>query len=179
MKSTLQIISDTAVSQSLDILLIGGYALQAYGVVRQTIDVDCLVSLNDREKLDSILCNNGYKGVGKTENFHRYRNESIYLMDIDVLYVNSDTMNKLIRAAMEFHLQDKAFRVPGMIHLIALKLHGIKNNPAREARDITDITELLRLNKDKVKLEEIRDVCRRYGPDNIFAKLEGCWNGND
>ncbi len=34
-------------SQSLELLLIGGYALQAYGVARQTMDVDCLVKADD------------------------------------------------------------------------------------------------------------------------------------
>jgi hypothetical protein len=172
MKSTLQIISEAMVSESLDLLLIGGYGLQAYGVVRQTMDVDCLISQGDRDKLDAALRDAGYESAGESDNFRRYRSESLYLMDIDVLFVDGGTMAKLSAEVREFRLQNQVFRVPSMIHLIALKLHGIKNDTSREARDISDVIELLRLNAGEVPRKDLEDACRRYGPEGIFAKLE-------
>ena len=174
MRSTLQILSDITRSQSLELLLVGGYALQAYGVARQTMDVDCLVKANDSGRLDESLRNAGYKSAGKTENFHRYRSDSIYLMDVDVLFVDSETMGKLLKDAVKFSLQNEEFRVPSIINFIALKLHAIKNDPAREARDISDITEVLRMNKGEVSRKELEEICGRYGPEGIFVKLEVC-----
>lgn len=174
MKSTLQIISDATVSGPLDLLLIGGYALQAYGVVRQTMDVDCLITQKDRNKLDSALRCAGYQSAGETENFCRYRNESIYLMDVDVLFIDTDTMARLLENAREFLFQKQVFRVPCMSHLIALKLHGIKNDISRESRDVSDIIELLRFNVGEVTGTELEDICRRYGPEGIFSKFKDC-----
>jgi len=158
----------------MELLLIGGYALQAYGVARQTMDVDCLVAQKDSDRLDAGLRSAGYESAGKTENFHRYRSELIYLMDVDVLYVDSETMSKLLKDALKFCLHDEEFRVPSIINFIALKLHGIRNDPSREARDISDIIEVLRVNKTEVSRQQLEDVCRRYGPEGVFTKLEAC-----
>ena len=55
MKTTLEILSNGIKEQRIEVLLVGGYALQAYGVARQTFDVDCLMVDTDSKKLDEIL----------------------------------------------------------------------------------------------------------------------------
>jgi len=64
--------------------------------------------------------------------------------------------------------------VPGLLHLIALKLHAMKNNPAREARDLSDVTELIRQNSGNIVAEEIEAICNRYATTGITAKVMGC-----
>ena len=55
MKSSLAHIADTVGLLDGRLLLIGGYALQAYGVVRQTMDVDVLVSKTDLSVFEKAL----------------------------------------------------------------------------------------------------------------------------
>ena len=55
MKSSLDSVAEAAVQLEGRLLLVGGYALQAYGVVRQTMDVDVLVSQADMPALREVL----------------------------------------------------------------------------------------------------------------------------
>jgi hypothetical protein len=55
---------------------------------------------------------------------------------------------------------------------VALKLHAVKNAPRREARDFGDIVELLRANRVEWQIKELKSLCQKYGPKDIYAKLE-------
>ena len=57
-------------------LVIGGHALAAHGVTRQTVDVDCLVAMENRQALDDHLRAGGFERGGETENFARYVHRS-------------------------------------------------------------------------------------------------------
>ena len=57
-------------------------------------------------------------------------------------------------------------------HLIALKLHAIRNNPAREAGDLGDIARLLRANPGALSARELAALCTQVGPSGIETKLQ-------
>lgn len=88
MQTTLDILVAGLANQGLSALLIGGNALPAYGVVRQTVDVDCLMVNTDTAALAKVMESNGYVEKGRTENFVRYSHPSLYLMDLDVVSEN-------------------------------------------------------------------------------------------
>jgi hypothetical protein len=173
MKSALDILAESIAAESLRMLLIGGYALHAYGVARQTADVDCLAPDEVVARLDRALKAAGYNCIAQTENFRRYRSSSVYLMDIDVLSVSSETYNKLSIASQTSLIQNLHFRIPSLLHLIALKLHAIRNNPNREARDLGDIAELIRMNKTQIPPAELREICQKYAPDGWTDRIMG------
>lgn len=54
MKTTQEIIIDGVSERDVPLLLIGGMALPAYDVVRQTMDIDCLIADCDVKILDDI-----------------------------------------------------------------------------------------------------------------------------
>ena len=172
MKTVLEIIWDGLENRKVTSLLIGGHALAAFGVARQTLDIDCLMVDSDSGAIHAILTEVGYRETERTENFIRYSNSSIYLMDVDVMLVDRDTFNKMLPRSFIYQAGTIKARVPCLVHLIALKLHAIKNNPKRELKDLGDIVELLRSNPGKVAREELKSTCARYGPDGIYAKLE-------
>lgn len=155
------------------ILIVGGHALTAHGVVRQTIDVDCLVAVEDREVLGNVVAQAGYILSGHSENFLRYAAEREDLPEIDVLLVDAATFEKLGQGSVVLRRGAHEFRVPGLAQLIALKLHAIRNEPRREARDLADISELLRLNPGKISAVEWRDLCEKFGPAGIRDKVQG------
>ena len=154
------------------LLIIGGHALGAHGVVRQTVDVDCLITAPDRSSLDEFLRNSGFTLAGETENFARYMHKSPLLSQVDVLFVDATTFAKLQPAAILLRDNTEGLRVPALAHLIALKLHAIRNNPLREARDLGDIAELLRANPESITPGELASLCDQFGPSGIEIKLK-------
>ena len=153
------------------LLVVGGHALTAYGVVRQTVDVDCLIAADDKNALAHILRSGGYREVGSTENAVRYVNSAPGLPDVDVLLVDAATFEKLVTESNILRRGQHDFRVPSLRHFIALKLHAIRNDPRREARDSADIAELLRANPGKIPREELQQLSRQFAPAEFETKL--------
>ncbi|MFH1476181.1 MAG: nucleotidyltransferase family protein [Verrucomicrobiota bacterium] len=172
MKTALEIICNGAAERHCQILLIGGYALPVFDVVRQTADVDSLIADADERILHDILIKAGYKERQRTEAFVRYTHPSAVALDIDVMLVDQDTFDKMLKRSSEHQVGSVKVRIPCLPHLIALKLHAIKNNPKRELKDLGDIMALLEANPEKVSQNELRRICKRYGPAGIFNRLE-------
>ncbi len=172
MKSVLQLLMEIAAKNQISVLLIGGYALQAYGVTRQTLDVDVLISEAHAGLMDAGLLQAGYSQVARSEIFARYRHTSVILPDVDVLFVDSETARKMSQEAMPYTVADASCLVPALSHLLGMKLHAIRMNPRREARDFADLVELIRSNPGSISNDELRHLCTTYGPEGIWEKLE-------
>ena len=164
-------------AQSLDpqrpeALLIGGQVLPRYGVERQTVDVDCLAAARGAAKLHWVLSTAGYEEAGRSETVVRYRHSSPMLVDVDVMLVDQQTFDKMLRDSHEWRMGESVWRVPSFPHLIALKLHSMKNNPRRYERDLPDIRSLLRQNPRAMSRTALEELCTKFGPPGIFAELE-------
>jgi len=168
----MQSVFDLLVKCDFPLLVIGGHGIEAHGVSRQTVDVDCLLAADDRGALDATLGRGGYRRIGDTDNFARYAHESPLVPDVDVLFVDRETFAKLSIGTVELHRGNHHFQVPGLANLIALKLHAIRNNPAREIRDLGDIAELLRANPGQISSDALKELCASFGPADVAAKLE-------
>ena len=155
-------------SQIPELLLIGGHALQAHNVVRQTVDVDCLVPETRASALEEVLGSAGFSRLARTENFSRFRHP--HLGHVDALFVDPLTFDQLSRQSLPYQIGDVTLRVPSLGHLIALKLHAIKNDPARELRDLSDIAEIVKRNS--FSNDELHRLCLRFGPAGIWDKVQ-------
>ncbi len=172
MRSTLQLIARGLAAQGVGALLVGGHALQMHGVTRQTLDVDCLVSDEIGRVLHAILTKADYVEGARSENFVRYAHSGDAMADVDVLLVDAATFEPMLEQGSAHGLYGEGLRVPAIEHLIALKLHAIRNDPKREARDVADIVELLRRNPEIAGGDCFSGLCERYGPPSIRARIE-------
>lgn len=174
MKTTLEFLAGELAGKKAEALLIGGHALAAYGVMRQTLDVDLMIAEEARGTLKNIFSCSGYEEKIRTENFSRFIHPSPVLVDVDVLCVEKDTFGKMLKQSVIHRLGNRRheFRVPSLKHLISLKLHAAGNDPDRKYRDKADITELLKANPGGVSAEELEYVCGEHGPEGIFKELE-------
>ncbi len=77
MKSVLQLLIEISTTIHTPDLLIGGHALQAYGVTRQTLGVDVLAPEAHATAMDAALQHLGYSQVARSEILARYRHPSI------------------------------------------------------------------------------------------------------
>lgn len=111
-------------------ILIGGFAVNYYGVSRQTADADFLIAQEDIDKATEILKKAGYKeGLGQRGVFVKLEESKSYLLDIDFVLVDKETLDGILKEGKIFKISGKTFIVPSLNHLIALKLHSIKFNP--------------------------------------------------
>jgi hypothetical protein len=156
------------IATRVDLILIGGFALQAHGVVRQTLDVDCVVNDLSEKLLEEMMQAAGFKRLARTENFARFRHSS--LGQLDALFLDGSTFSQMRAASQPHELDGIIFRTPSLSHLIALKLHAMKNDSTRELRDLSDVVELAR--KNSVAAVELQKLCMQYGPAEIWAKLQ-------
>jgi len=154
------------------LLVIGGHALAAHGVARQTVDVDCLIAVENRQALDTHLRSGGFERTGETDNFARYSHSSDLVPDVDVLFVDASTFDKLHMGSIPLQRGPTKLQAPALPHLIALKLHAIRNNPAREAGDLGDIARLLHANPGDISSSELSALCMQFGPPGIEIKLQ-------
>ena len=90
---------------------------------------------------------------------------------MDILLVSVETFDRIFAESGAWTVGRAEFRVPSLPHLIALKLHAMRNDPAREARDLADVLALLQANPGAVSEDELARLCRRYGPTGIAEKM--------
>ena len=172
MKTTQEIIIYGLAERDIPVLLIGGMALPAYDVVRQTMDIDCLMASSDAGVLQNILIDAGYKVEERTDNFIRFSSASVYHYDVDLLLVDNDTFKKILSDSIPFSIGHTEMSVPCIAHIIMLKIHAIKNNRKRELKDLGDIVEIIHNNSLAITDNELEEICNRYGSDDIYEKLK-------
>jgi hypothetical protein len=119
-----------------------------------------------------ILEKSGYIAETTGEIFAKLRAEKLYLLDMDFMFIDKETLATIIKDGVKMSIAGQNFTVPSLNHLIALKLHSIKFNPGiREYRDLPDIINLIRMNGLAVKSGEFRDLCLKYGSESLYHKI--------
>lgn len=154
----------------LSLLVIGGWAVQAHGYSRNTVDVDCMTAVEDDESLRGELSRAGFECFEEKTSFRRYRHRLDPLMVLDVMRVSAGTFRKMWEASQPFDLDGIDLRVPALAHLIALKLHAAQNEH-RTNRDMADVLELLTANPGKIGKDELARLCDQFGTPALAAQL--------
>ena len=146
--------------------LIGGLALAAHNVVRATQDVDFLVDGDDAQRLHDLLLSLGYACV------HRSADAANYLRGdegLDLLYAHRPIARRLLAEAEDRATALGRVRVISAEGLVAFKLQGYVNDPAR-VRDLEDIRALLRANPG-LHLREIRGYFVLFEREALLDEL--------
>lgn len=165
------LISDIARKKGIRCILIGGFAVNYYKVTRQTADVDFLITKDDFNKISGLLEDVGYKRDIVHDVFTRFGSTN-FLMDIDFMFVDKETFDKIAVGGQEVIIAGQKFRVPSLNNLIALKLHSIRYNPKlREYKDLPDIINLIKVNKVNFKNQKFQELCLKYGTEEIYKKM--------
>lgn len=168
----LKTISSRAEAKSLRFLLIGGHAVNVYGLSRQTGDIDLLVSKTDRSGWNELVQSLGYTSFQMTEQFARFKPGEIAAWPIDLMFVDDMTFEKMYGDSQEISDPLVSFRVVSVRHLIRLKIHALKSDlPHRFPKDYNDLIGLLRTQKHGFTSEDLREICERYASIELFEKI--------
>jgi len=172
MTNIFKILADTSQERDIALVLVGGWALNAYGVSRQTLDVDFLIDETDFGALRKALTDHSYQQVYKDHVFAKLRSERADNLDIDLLFVDSSTIDAVVVEGRDLTIEGASFRVPSLLHLVAMKLHALKNNEAnRRLRDLPDIMALIEANSLDVADASFKDACLKYGTPELYNKI--------
>ena len=153
-------------------VLVGGFVVNYYKATRHTDDVDILMTDENFKKALPLLERAGYKQVAKESAFTRLQGNRSDFLDLDVLFVDPRTFSGILKECKEFEMQGVKLKVPSLKHLMALKLHALKNNQAyREYPDLVDLINLVRFNKVDVAKDEFRALCLQYGNQALYDKI--------
>ena len=156
----------------LRFLLIGGYGLEAHAIQRDTRDIDFLIATESTPLVETILFGLGYEREDLTSLCGNYKHPFKDVIPVDLLLVTPATLDKLWNDRTPYVLAGQQVYTPSVPSYIALKLHAIKWNAKRFGKDANDIVRLMQENPQALDLDELRDLCERFGPPGVFAKLE-------
>ena len=151
--------------------VIGGYAVAAWGELRATRDVDFLCNAPDIGKLKSALKSAGYVFEHRTGDLEDPISDVIRIdtgstgsiFEIDVLAGIRGEPPGLLQRSRTVPFQGMEVKVAGPEDMIILKLLG--GSPL----DLEDAHGILRVQKDAVSRELLRQIC----PDQLSEALAG------
>lgn len=147
--------------------LIGGLALASHRVIRATRDIDLLTDSHASDAVNDALLSLGYRCA------HRSKDAATYLRHderIDLLYASHPAARRLLDGAPTLQTSFGALRVVSPEGLIGFKLQGFVNDP-RRTQDMEDIRALLRANRDKLDLNEVREYFCLFGREATLEEL--------
>ena len=155
-------------------LVIGGHAVNFYGISRQTGDLDLLVRRSNKAAWFELMSKLAYVAGRNDDRFARFRPESLAAWPIDLMFVDDQTFERLSLQAVETQFGPARARVVSARHLATLKIHALKHfQEHRYARDFSDLVSLLRSGKTGITRDELRELCLRYAAIELFEKLKG------
>ncbi|MBI5554685.1 MAG: nucleotidyltransferase [Elusimicrobia bacterium] len=166
------LIADLTEKHKISCVIIGGFAVNYYKVGRQTVDVDMLITREDFEKVTIILHKAGYQKNYIQETFAKFTDKKTNFMDVDFMFVNKETLERIIAAGKKMNIAGQKVMVPSLNNLIALKLHSLKYNyKIREIKDLPDIINLIRVNDFPYRGKEFKELCLKYGTAEIYERI--------
>ena len=171
------LVATAAAEARLGVLVIGGHAVNAYGYTRTTLDADFLICADDLPAWRSQLESFGYRWLGQTDAFAKFVPVcgGDMLFPVDLMLVDRPTWQQISTRGRPMSFGEICLPVPDPLHLIALKLHAMRNTERRlSGKDLPDIIQILRICAidpagvdftallDRHANNETRDLLRSY-----------------
>ena len=154
-------------------LIIGGHAINSHGYSRSTGDLDLAIESKHAEAWKAGLLSIGYKVYFEQPGFVQLRTDRIDAWPIDLMLLSDETFEKMIQESKIAPFRDCKAPVASLAHLISMKLHALRNRPAhREAKDYSDVVELLKIGKIPPSSGEFRQLCEKYDTIWVYDKLK-------
>ena len=170
--SLLQEVHQGAEERGLRFLLIGGFAVNAHGHARTTGDLDFAVARSDRDAWQNLIQSLGHHLGESDERFLQFESNVPGRLPIDVMLANERTFAGLWDAAIEVEYEGRRYRVASIEHLIAMKLHVLKQGKLhRFLKDFQDVVDLVRVNKLDLRTEKFRVLFMKYGNVRLYEQV--------
>ena len=147
--------------------LIGGFAVNAYGFVRATHDLDVMVREEQGDALQDVLVGLGYETLDRGPDMASYARASLRL---DVLFARRAISRDLLERSKLVGHADIQVRIIPLEGLIGLKIQAFNDDP-RRIRDLDDIIQLLKINLGNLNLEQVRAYFRLFDKESVLDDI--------
>jgi hypothetical protein len=165
-------LSRAAEERGLRFLVIGGHAVIAHGYARTTFDLDLLVEHAHRAAWEELLASLGYRVDARHETFLQFNAPAPQHWPVDLMLVSAATFAGMWGEAGQARVGSVTVRIPSLRHLLALKLHVLKQDLGhRTVKDLNDVIQLIEANGLDTQAEEFRQLCLRYGNSSLYERL--------
>ena len=147
--------------EGIPLLLAGGWAVCHYGYTRLTLDVDWVCRRSDEAKAIALMESLHFSKMsdGMASRFKNRKKAAFPF--IDLIWVDDATFAVMAEPDPE---TTKPSEVPviNFKALLAMKLFDLKEDQAREHKDLLDIRFLLKYGYQRISDEEFKALCERY-----------------
>jgi len=165
-------LSAAAAQRGLKFLVIGGHAVIAHGYARTTFDLDLLVEREHRTAWEELLVSLGYSVHARHEAFLQFNTPSPQHWPVDLMLASAETFAGMWSDSEETGVESVAVRIPSLRHLLALKLHVLKQELGhRTVKDMNDVVQLIEFKRLDVRSGAFRELCLRYGNASLYEQL--------
>jgi len=162
-----------AFDAGLEFLVIGGLAVNFYGVSRETADLDLLVCRDHRDIWCKLLSGLNYTIQHEATAFIQFSPPQDSAWPVDFMLVAKPTFDTMVAAAREVSMYQASVKIPTLTHLLAMKLHALKHSHARRfMKDYLDVENLVRANQVDLQSEQIRASFLKYGDLELYEKIK-------
>ena len=154
--------------------LIGGFALQAYGIIRATVDIDWLILDDDRNTVRDIVEAAGWVIAFDSENaFTASPKDEASGTRIDILWARRKISRQMLADARSLVVPGlgREIRVVTPTDLAGLKIQAYCNQPEREFHELADIAELSKLPASQVNLKLLKSYFELFDKEEHFKNL--------
>ncbi len=167
-------------AKQIAFLVAGGHAVNAFGISRQTGDLDLIVSREQKSPWLELLEKLKYTCFQNDDRFARFKADTLAAWPIDLMFVDSSTFSKLLNDSILVDYGLVSARTVSAVHLATLKIHALKHYQAhREAKDYGDLLGLLRTGKAQLTNDELRGLCLRYANQALYDRLARDLSGSE
>lgn len=151
----------------LRFLIIGGWAVGAHGYTRSTFDVDFMVRQVDRDAWMQRAVATGLSLFQESKTFAQFTQQDAD--GFDLMFVDAQVFNRIWDASERRSFEGLTARIPCLDHLLALKLHALKQSLAhRTAKDADDVEILLRNHQINLSDPHYRELFLKYGTQELY-----------
>ncbi len=150
-------------------VLAGGLAMQAHGLSRTTQALDLVVDAAAQSDLLAFMESLGYSTLHASAGFSNHLHADSSFGRVDFIHVDRETADQIFPAAATLAWEGRSLPVTSAEHLIAMKVHAMKNDPSRTFGELADIQHLMR--RAGVDRARVRRYFESAGLLNRFDEL--------
>lgn len=166
-----EVVSRRLPGAGVNAVMIGGHAVNHYGVSRATQDIDFMIAAADEGTVRGVMQAAGFTNIAVHETVMFFNRPGSPLR-VDFLKVDRETLDKLLANAKEIdYFGGHCVRVPQLRDLLGMKLFALAHGGAkREDKDFWDIVHLVIENRVNVD-SDLQELCRQFVTDAIYTRL--------
>ncbi|MEA3307451.1 MAG: hypothetical protein U9Q34_06670, partial [Elusimicrobiota bacterium] len=174
LKKVLEILTKEFEKQKISYALIGGFAMGAYRMGRNTLDIDFLITIEDMKKVDTIMHGLSYKKIHATKDVSQYTSPVELFGEVDILHAQRPISKEMLKNSIIKDAFDEKLKVKVLLpeDIIGLKIQAIANNPARKAKDTLDIEDIISHFEGKMDWKKLSGYFKLFKMNTQYLSLK-------